>query len=132
MLYQPYFCVFPKNSDRNWWFRICRLQQSYLCNCRYEGSCSDRGNTFDTETVLDATLYVPQGCIEKYENADYWRYFQVIKEIGTQTGIDSVTASDDAKEVARYGINGQLLNGQAKGLNIVKYSDGTIKRVMVK
>lgn len=88
--------------------------------------------TFDTETVLDATLYVPQGYIEKYENADYWRYFQVIKEIGTQTGIDSVTASDAAKEVARYGINGLLLNGQAKGLNIVKYSDGTIKRVMVK
>ena len=89
-------------------------------------------NTFDTETMLDATLYVPQGCIEKYENADYWRYFQVIKEIGTQTGIDSATTSDAAKEVARYGINGQLLNGQAKGLNIVKYSDGTIKRVMVK
>lgn len=88
--------------------------------------------TFDTETVSVATLYVPQGCIEKYENADYWRYFQVIKEIGTQTGIDSATASDAAKEVARYGINGQLLNGQAKGLNIVKYSDGTIKRVMVK
>ena len=89
-------------------------------------------NTFDTETVLVATLYVPQGCIEKYENAYYWRYFQVIKEIGTQTGIDSVTASDAAKEVARYGINGLLLNGQAKGLNIVKYSNGTIKRVMVK
>ena len=88
--------------------------------------------TFDPETVSVATLYVPQGCIEKYENADYWRYFQVIKEIGTQTGIDSVTTSDAAKEVARYGINGQLLNGQAKGLNIVKYSDGTIKRVMVK
>lgn len=89
-------------------------------------------NTFDTETVLDATLYVPQGCIEKYENADYWRYFQVIKEIGTQTGIDSATTSDDMKEVARYGINGQLLNGPTNGVNIVKYSDGTTKRVMVK
>lgn len=89
-------------------------------------------NTFDTETVLDATLYVPQGCIEKYENADYWRYFQMIKEIGTQTGIDSATTSDDVKEVARYGINGQLLNGPTNGVNIVKYSDGTTKRVMVK
>ena len=88
--------------------------------------------TFDTETVLDATLYVPQGCIEKYEAADYWRYFYNIKEIGTQTGIDSVTSSDAAKEVSRYGINGQLLNGPTKGVNIVKYSDGTTKRVMMK
>ena len=88
--------------------------------------------TFDTETVSVATLYVPQSCIEKYENADYWRYFQVIKEIGTQTGIDSATTSDAAKDVSRYGINGQLLNGPTKGVNIVKYSDGTIKRVMVK
>lgn len=89
-------------------------------------------NTFDPETVSVATLYVPQGCIEKYEAADYRRYFYNIKEIGTQTGIDSVTTSDAAKEVARYDINGQLLNGPTKGVNIVKYSDGTIKRVMVK
>ena len=88
--------------------------------------------TFDPETVSVATLYVPQGCIEKYEAADYWRYFYNIKEIGTQTGIVSVTASDAVKEVARHGINGQLLNGQAKGVNIVKYSDGTTKRVMMK
>ena len=88
--------------------------------------------TFDTETVLDATLYVPQGCIKKYEAADYWRNFNNIKEIDTQTGIDSVTAHDAVKEVSRYGINGQLLNGPTKGVNIVKYSDGTTKRVMVK
>ena len=89
-------------------------------------------DTFDTETVQHATLYVPQGCFEKYEAADYWSEFYDIIEMDTQTGIDSVTASDAAKEVSRYGINGQLLNGPTKGVNIVKYSDGTTKRVMVK
>ena len=88
--------------------------------------------TFDTETVLDATLYVPQGCIRKYMRAKYWSKFNKIKEIDTQTGIDSVTAHDAAKEVSRYGINGQLLNGPTKGVNILKYSDGTTKRVMMK
>ena len=111
-------------------FKDCESLTSVYANMKVPAQIEE--TTFDPETVSVATLYVPQGCIEKYENADYWRYFQVIKEIGTQTGIDSATASDAAKEVARYGINGQLLNGQAKGLNIVKYSDGTIKRVMVK
>lgn len=88
--------------------------------------------SFDDNTKQNATFYVPQGCIEKYEDADYWRNFYNIKEIDTLVGIDSVTASDAAKEVSRYGINGQLLNGTTKGVNIVKYSDGTTKRVMMK
>lgn len=111
-------------------FRDCESLTSVYANMKVPAQIEE--TTFDTETVLVATLYVPQGCIEKYEAADYWRYFYNIKEIGTQTGIDSVTTSDAAKEVSRYGINGQLLNGPTKGVNIVKYSDGTIKRVMVK
>ena len=46
----------------------------------------------------------PQGCIEKYEAADYWRNFYNIKEIDALVGIDFVTASDAAKEVSRYAI----------------------------
>ena len=95
--------------------------------------------TFDKITMRYATLYVPQGCIKKYNstyideslNQNYWRKFYNIKEIDTQTGIDSVTAHDAAKEVSRYGINGQLLNGPTKGVNIVKYSDGSVKKVVV-
>ena len=95
--------------------------------------------TFDKITMRYATLYVPQGCIKKYNstyideslNQNYWRKFYNIKEIDTQTGIDSVTAHDAAKEVSRYGINGQLLNGPTKGVNIVKYSDGSVKKVAV-
>ena len=111
-------------------FKYCESLTSVYANMKVPAQIEE--TTFDPETVSVATLYVPQGCIEKYEATDYWHYFQVIKEIGTQTGIDSATTSDDVKEVARYGINGQLLNGQAKGLNIVKYSDGTTKRVMMK
>lgn len=89
-------------------------------------------NTFNTETMLVATLYVPQGRYWKYKSADYWRNFNNIKEIDTLVGIDTVTAHNAAKEMSRYGINGQLLNGPTKGVNIVKYSDGTTKRVMMK
>lgn len=60
--------------------------------------------SFDDNTKQNATFYVPQGCIEKYEAADYWRNFYNIKEIDALVGIDPVTASDAAKEVSRYAI----------------------------
>ncbi len=48
------------------------------------------------------------------------------------SSVESVTASDNAVEVARYNAAGQLINGKQKGLNIVKLSDGTTRKVMVR
>ena len=48
-------------------------------------------------------------------------------------GIEDVDASgNNAVEVARYNVNGVQLSAPQKGLNIVKYSDGTTKKVVVK
>ena len=47
------------------------------------------------------------------------------------TGIDKVSTSSDVKEVSRYSVNGQRLSAPSKGLNIVKYSDGSVKKVVV-
>lgn len=53
--------------------------------------------------------------------------------LGTGTGIEGVeNAGSDAVEVARYNVNGVLLDAPQKGLNIIKYSDGSVKKVMVK
>ena len=40
--------------------------------------------------------------------------------------------ANGASEVARYNVNGVRLDKAQKGLNIVKYSDGTTKKVIVK
>ena len=37
----------------------------------------------------------------------------------------------EAKEVSRYSLDGQRLTTPVKGLNIVRYSDGTIKKEAV-
>ena len=48
------------------------------------------------------------------------------------TGIEKVSNSaDNVKEVARYSIDGTQLNAPAKGINIVKMSDGTTRKVLV-
>lgn len=48
------------------------------------------------------------------------------------TGISEVAGSESVKEVARYSINGLQLQAPQKGINIVKMSDGTTRKVLVK
>ena len=41
-------------------------------------------STFDSYD--DTNLFVPKGCVPKYKNAEYWRYFKFIAEINVETG----------------------------------------------
>lgn len=50
----------------------------------------------------------------------------------SSTAIDGIQNNVDNKVVARYSINGQLLDAPQKGINILKYSDGRIEKVIVK
>ena len=77
----------------------------------------------------ECKLYVPKGCAKKYRQAEIWKEFDIEEMDGT--GIEGVTNDSTATEVARYDANGNLLAAPAKGLNIVRYSDGTVKKIMV-
>lgn len=83
--------------------------------------------------VLDETSYIP-ACRA---------YIQVAHGEGTknsyaafdfngEAGVEGVNASTTAKVVAVYGISGEKRSAMQHGLNIVKMSDGTVKKVMVK
>lgn len=53
--------------------------------------------------------------------------------LGTGAGIKDVAANgSNAKEIARYNVNGQLISAPQKGLNIVKLSNGETVKVIVK
>ena len=75
------------------------------------------------------TLYVPKGTYDNYRLSEFG-YFENIVEFDA-TGIDKTTTSTDVEVVSRYSLNGQRLVGPTKGLNIVKYSDGSVKKVAV-
>lgn len=77
------------------------------------------------------TLYVPKGTKNAYQNSEAWCYCKEIIEMET-SGIDSVILNPDAKEVSRFSADGQRLAVPVKGLNIVKYSDGSARKVVVK
>lgn len=76
------------------------------------------------------TLYVPKGTYDNYRLSEFG-YFENIVEFDA-TGIDKTTTSTDVEEVSRYSVNGQRLAVPVKGLNIVKYSDGSARKVVVK
>lgn len=75
------------------------------------------------------TVYVPKGTYDDYWLSEFG-YFENIVEFDA-TSIDKVNTSTNAKEVSRYSVNGQRLSSPAKGLNIVKYSDGSVKKVAI-
>lgn len=88
------------------------------------------GSFFDGVDLSNCTLYVPKGMIWNYKLADVWKNFGKIIEYDT-TGIDKVTTRSDVKEISRFSLDGQRLTAPTKGMNIVVYSDGSIKKVAV-
>lgn len=80
----------------------------------------------------NGTLYVPEGTIEKYKATDGWKQFVWIEE-GMPTGIKQPNANGaDATETQRYTIGGDVINKPQRGINIVKMSNGSVKKVVVK
>lgn len=97
-----------------------------------EKPCEIKETTFENETIINATLYVPKGSLLDYWDDNQWKKFMNIEEFDA-TSIGSLnTNANDVQEVSRYSDNGQRLNTPAKGLNIVKYNNGTVKKIMVK
>ena len=86
-------------------------------------------NMFGGCDAKKCTVYVPKGTYDDYWLSEFG-YFENIVEFEA-TGINNVITSNDAKELSRYSVNGQRLPAPTKGLNIVKYSDGSVKKVAV-
>lgn len=87
-------------------------------------------STFSTAAYLNAMLYVPIGSLDSYKSATCWKNF--LMEEKDVSGVEGVKADDNLVEKARYSLDGKMLLAPEKGVNIVKMSDGTTKKVVVK
>lgn len=65
----------------------------------------------------------------KYNGKDVHIPFKVVDKA---TAIDNVGDTDKARETMRFDTLGQRIAKPAKGINIVRMSDGTVRKVMVK
>lgn len=95
---------------------------------------------FDVDESVFEGLYegtilcVPKGSKPLYEAKFPWNKFKYIEEFELD-GIESVefgTTAYDATVIDHYNVNGQRMEAPQKGVNILKMSDGTVKKMFVK
>ena len=88
-------------------------------------------DTFDRVDKTACRLSVPSGSIEAYKAADVWKEFYNID--GEASGIHGVTSGAGKAAIKSiYDLNGRQQQGTHRGLNIVRMSDGTVRKVMVR
>lgn len=90
---------------------------------------------FANKTYLDCRLYVPKGCKAAYESADVWKNFWNVIELEQDFNTLDIKTYNETSgeiEVSRYSVDGKRINAPQKGINIIKLSDGTVKKVVVK
>ena len=91
---------------------------------------STSNGAFDGCDSKNCTVYVPKGTYDAYWLSE-WGKFENIVEFDA-TSINNVIATPEAQETARYAVNGQRLTAPVKGINLVKYNNGRVKKVIVK
>ena len=95
-------------------------------------TCSDNGNIFHKTIFMNVTLAVPNKGLGAYQKAPVWKKFRSIDSFDWD-GIDGVGIDGaNIEEVARYDINGRLLTEPTQGINIVRMSDGSVRKELVK
>lgn len=82
-------------------------------------------NSFSTEQYTTMEVEVPSEALEAYKNASVWRNFWNI--IG-YTGLNEVSSASEKVITGRFDISGSPVDENFKGLVIVRYSDGTVKK----
>lgn len=88
-----------------------------------------KGKPFEEYTQSQCTLYVPEGSMYNYQCWEEWYAFNHIVEF-SPTDIDGVHSATERREVERYDTSGRRLTSPTKGLNIVRFNDGTTRKVM--
>lgn len=79
----------------------------------------------------NATLYVPDASVDAYKAASAFAVVKQILPLSQYSAVKDVTAAETSAEVtAIYGIDGSVRTALQPGINIVRYSDGTARKVM--
>lgn len=117
-------------SIRSYTFYGCKGLKSIYVFAEDVSSISIGTGAFYGCALKNCTVYVPKGTYDTYLVSEFG-YFENIVEFDA-TSIHNTVATSEVQETTRYAVNGQRLTAPIKGINLVKYSDGTVKKEFVK
>lgn len=82
--------------------------------------------TFTNAQYMNMNIYIPNGSLEAYMQADVWKNFWGLQEKDL-TGIETVVADDSNTDNVIYDMQGRRLDAPKAGLNIING-----KKVMIR
>ena len=89
--------------------------------------------TATLEDLEYETTYCYVAFVTTSEGETFFGETQFFKTNVDPDGIGGVKAAEEeVTEIARYDLNGRKLDKPQKGLNIIRYSDGTTRKVLIK
>lgn len=77
-------------------------------------------------------IYIPEGSLETYCNAPGWRIWATYFEEFVPSGINAVENANGNTSERHYDMSGKAVPPTAKGLHIVRGSDGKTRKVIVR
>jgi hypothetical protein len=96
-------------------------------------------DAFPGVAIENITLRVPESAVEAYQTDAFWSLFGTIESADgafVAPNVDNETAivnlKGDAKVQSVYNLGGQQTARMQRGINIVRLSDGTTRKVLVK
>ena len=91
---------------------------------------------FEGIDIKNATLHVPGNSIDTYNSSYPWKNFGTIVPLNNDdpnpTGILSTTLQQNTKLLYYFTIEGKHIEKPNKGIYVVRMSDGSIKKVIIK
>ena len=108
-------------------FSDCTAMTRFISRATTPPTCGNQA--LDDINKWTCTLEVPVGSLSAYQGADQWKEFFFIEEGTTEVkAIDNEQLTIDNV----YDLSGRQQRKMQKGINILRMSDGTVRKVLVK
>ena len=91
-----------------------------------------KNNAFENYYISNSILHVPEECVEDYNYEEPWYNFGTIVALDKQTDIKKIKNGAFHPDEVILDLIGRTVDSLQKGVNIIKYKDGSVKKVLVK
>ena len=84
------------------------------------------------DQYMDVLVIVPDEALDAYKSDPTWGIFWNLKGSSEVSGIESVREDSVKQPMGKYNISGNSMSDNYKGLVIIRYSDGSTKKIIQK